>query len=144
MGVSLAIAITILLFSAYAFFSYSNYVPDPSMPERPFPAPILVFPVLGLVFLIIPLTLLSEKAKIPRFFDATGVTMRNGLHLPWQGFRGAHPIMKVTRSRSSYEVGLQLVFANGTAQIRYRPIVNKPEVFAITEALKRGQNPFAT
>jgi hypothetical protein len=117
---------------------------DTPTDARPFPAPLLVFIVLGLVFLVIPLVLTGEKSRIPRFIDPGGVTMRNGAHFPWHEYRGVR-VLSERRASSGYstEVGVELIFARGTALIRYRPITNPAEVLWITDQLKQGRNPFA-
>ncbi len=112
--------------------------------SRPFPAPILVFFALGAIFLFIPLLLGGEKKRIPRYIDPMGVTMRNGVVLPWQQYRGIR-VLEERRANSphSYEVGVELMFAGGTALIKYRPLTNPAEVMWITDSLKQGRNPFA-
>jgi hypothetical protein len=111
--------------------------------ERPFPAPILIFPALGAVFLVIPLFLGGEKARIPRWFDANGVMMRNGFLLPWSEYRGIRPIIEVhMKTGSRFDVGVELMFARGTAIVKWQPVVNKDQVFWLIDQLKAGRNPF--
>lgn len=112
--------------------------------QTPLLIALLAFPALALVFIaVIPLVLLLEKRRFPRFIDPTGVTMRNGAHFPWRTFRGVRVLKEVRRSRiGGVEVGVELVFATGTAVVRYRPIVNKSDVMFVTYCLQQGRNPF--
>lgn len=110
---------------------------------RPFPAPILAFVALGAVFLVIPLFLGSEKSRIPRWFDQSGVMMRNGFLLPWSEYRGIRPIIEVhMKTGSRFDVGVELMFARGTAIVKWQPVVNKDQVFWVIDQLKAGRNPF--
>lgn len=149
-----AVRVTDLLSSAgtathpYTLSITKSGAPPPAAPKdadaRPFPAPILVFFLLGAVFLVIPLVLGGEKKRIPLYIDPMGVTMRNGAVFPWQEYRGIR-VLTERRASSSHatEVGVELMFARGTALIRYRPITNAGEVLWITDQLKQGRNPFA-
>ena len=47
-----------------------------------------------------------------------------------------------TRSGSTSELGVTLMFASGSATVRYRPITNKSEVMWLTELLKQHRNPW--
>jgi hypothetical protein len=100
------------------------------------------FPLLGLLFLCIPLVFVFEKARIPRRIDASGVTMRNGVHHPWAEYRGLRLVMTRTRSGSTFETGVDLLFVRGVAILRHRPIKNWEQVAPIVHALKHGANPW--
>jgi hypothetical protein len=114
---------------------------DSSKPVNP---GMFAFPLLGLIFLAIPLLFLIEKAKIPLSIDPTGVTMRNGFKLPWNEYRGIVPITeRVGRYASrEIEVGIRLLFMRGSADLRYRPITNWAELGPIVNALKAGRLPW--
>ena len=116
--------------------------PAAARPEQPFPLGLLAFGALGLVFLVIPLVLAAEKARIPRYIDPTGVTMRNGAHHPWAELRGVRRIIQRTRSGMLVDRGVLLTFARGSAELVYRPITNPEEVLWIVPSLEQGRNPW--
>src|SRR5450631_1283759 len=124
LGCTLAIGATLLVLSTVAFGTY--FLSDSSA-NSPFPVPALVLPALALLFLFIPLLLVAEKRRIPRLIDPSGVTMRNGVKLPWSEYQGIRVLQQRTRSRNTLELGVELLFARGTALIRYRPIKNLPQ-----------------
>lgn len=106
------------------------------------------FGLLGLLFcVVIPLVFANEKKRIPRRLDPNGVTMRNGVVLPWNEYRGVRPVIEVRQRRGSsasrVEVGMELQFARGNAVIRYRPIQNMAEIAPILASLKQGRYPWA-
>jgi len=116
--------------------------PKPASAEPPFPLGLLAIPALGLVFLVIPVVLVAEKRRIPRYIDPSGVTMRNGAQHAWSELRGVRPITQRLRSGMFIDRGVELVFARGSAQLIYRPITNAQEVLWIVPALQAGQNPW--
>jgi serine/threonine protein kinase len=105
--------------------------------------PILALPALALLLsvIVIPLMFVAEKKRIPRFIDPSGITMRNGLKLPWSEYQGIR-IVRERRNHTRAEVGVELLFAHGEALICYRPIKNLPQVMWIVEALKQQRKPF--
>jgi uncharacterized membrane protein len=99
-------------------------------------------PLLAAIFLVIPLVLAAEKAKIPLRLDPGGVTMRDGRVLAWNEYQRIEPMTERMRSGRTIEVGVALVFARGRAELRYRPITNWGEVAFVVDALKAGRYPF--
>jgi hypothetical protein len=87
--------------------------------------------------------LMSEKAKVPARFDASGVTMRNGKVFPWTELQTTRPHERVVRGSSrTTEIALELVFTSGRALVTYRAITNLAQVKPVCEALKLGVNPW--
>lgn len=104
---------------------------------------VIAFGLLGLTFLLIPLVLTGEKKRIPRRIDPTGITMRNGVVLPWSEYRGIRPIIHVRpKTGHRWEAGVEILFARGSAQILNRPIRNMHEIAPILASLNQGMNPF--
>jgi hypothetical protein len=142
-GTIVLLSIASLIYSFVFADSSVSAVPGAGSSGSPdFNPAMLAFPVLGLVFFIIPLVLLTEKARIPARIDASGVTMRNGKKHAWQEYRGPRVLTLRTRSGSTYEKGVELMFASGSAMVTYRPITNLAEVRPVLQALKQGRRPW--